>query len=138
MTTEQSGGAVIPEKYADILEKVAFANIATIGPHGEPQNNPVWFEWDGERLKFSQTRTRQKYKNVQRDPRIAVSIIDPDNPYRYLELRGELVQVEEDPDNAFIDKMAKKYIGADEYPYHQPGDERIVLYVEPGHATHMG
>ena len=138
MATEQSGGAVIPEKYADILDKVAFANVATIGPHGEPQNNPVWFEWDGERLKFSQTKTRQKYKNLQREPRVAISIIDPDNPYRYLELRGELVQVEEDPDNAFIDKMAKKYIDMDEYPYHQPGDERIVLYVLPEHATHMG
>jgi PPOX class probable F420-dependent enzyme len=138
MATEQSGGAVIPGKYADILEKVAFANIATIGPHGEPQNNPVWFEWGGERLKFSQTKGRQKYKNLQREPRLAVSIIDPDNPYRYLELRGRVVEVEEDLDNAFIDKMAKKYLDADEYPYHQPGDERIVVYVEPEHATHMG
>lgn len=138
MATEQSGGAVIPEKYADILEKVAFANIATIGPDGGPQNNPVWFDWDGEHFKFSQTRGRQKYKNLQRDPRIAVSIIDPDDPYRYMEIRGRVVAIEEDPGNTFINKMAKRYIGADEYPYHQPGDERVVMHVEPEHATHMG
>lgn len=138
MASEQSGSAVIPQKYADILEKVAFANIATVGPNGEPQNNPVWFEWDGERFKFSQTKTRQKYKNLQREPRLAISIIDPDNPYRYMELRGRLTEIEEDPDNAFINKMAKKYIDADEYPYHQPGDERVVVYVTPEHATHMG
>ena len=135
MNTESSR---IPEGYEDLLETNALVHVATIGPDGEPQNNPVWFDWDGEHVKFSQTKTRQKYKNVSRDPRLALSIVDPENPYRYIEIRGEVKKVEEDPDNNFINAMAKKYLGLDEYPYHQPGDERIVVYVEPGHTTQMG
>lgn len=130
--------SVIPEKYADILDSKSLAHIATIGPNGAPQNNPVWFDWDGSQVKFSQTKTRQKYKNLQRDSRISLSIVDPENPYRYLELRGQVSKVEEDPENEFINAMAKKYLDKDIYPFHQPGDERVVLYVEPEHATHMG
>ncbi|CAN5912143.1 PPOX class F420-dependent oxidoreductase [soil metagenome] len=128
----------IPEDYRDLLETTALIHVATIGPGGEPQSNPVWFDWDGEHIKFSQTKTRQKYKNVGREPRIAVSVVDPENPYRYLEVRGEVTEVEEDPDNDFINAMAKKYLGMDEYPYYQPGDERVVLYVKPEHTTQMG
>ena len=128
----------IPEGYRDLLESTALVHVATLGPDGEPQNNPVWFDWDGEHIKFSQTKTRQKYKNVGRDPRIAFSIVDPENPYRYLEVRGEVSKIEEDPDLAFINSMAKKYLGQDEYPNHQPGDERVVVFVEPEHTTQMG
>lgn len=135
MTTENGQ---IPQGYRDLLETTALIHVATIGPDGEPQSNPVWFDWDGENIKFSQTKTRQKYRNVERDPRIAVSLVDPENPYRYLEVRGEVTEVEEDPDNDFINAMAKKYLGMDEYPYHQPGDERIILYVKPEHTTQMG
>ena len=123
---------VIPENYSDLLSSTALA------PKGEPQNNPVWFDWDGEHVKFSQTKTRQKYRNLQRDPRVALSMVDPENPYRYLEIRGELTQVEEDPNLDFIDSIAKKYLGMDKYPYHQPGDERVILYVKPHHTTQMG
>jgi PPOX class probable F420-dependent enzyme len=128
---------VIPESYEDLLASTAVAHIATIGPHGEPQNNPVWFGWDGEHLMFSQTKTRQKYRNIKRDPRIAVSIVDPENHLRYLEVRGEVVRIDEDPDLEFINSMAKKYLGLDKYPYHQPGDERVVIVIEPRHATYM-
>lgn len=128
---------VIPDKLKDLLEGTAFAHVATVGPNGEPQNNPVWFGWDGEHIKFSQTKTRQKYKNVGREPRIALSILDPENPYRYLEVRGEVERIEEDPDNAFINSMAKKYMDKDEYPFHQPGDERVALFVRPDHTTAM-
>ena len=128
----------IPEGYEDILESTALAHVATIGPHGEPQCNPVWFDWDGEHVKFSQTKTRQKYQNLNRDRRIALSIVDPENPYRYLEIRGEVVRIEEDPNINFISAMAKKYLGLDKYPYHQPGDERVVVFVRPEHTTQMG
>ena len=129
---------VIPGTHADLLDTIALAHVATVGPEGEPQVNPVWFDWDGEHLRFSQTTTRQKYRNVQRDPRIALSIVDPENPYRYLELRGRVVEIEPDPERAFINKMAKKYLGEDVYPWHRPGDERIVIVVEPERTTHMG
>ena len=129
---------MIPDTHRDILDKAGFAHIATIGPSGEPHSSPVWYDWDGEHFLFSQTKTRQKYKNLLRDPRVAVSVTDPDNPYRYLEIRGVLDGVEEDEGNAFINAMAKKYMNEDVYPWHQPTDERIVMKVKPGHTTTMG
>ena len=136
MTTE-NGKTGIPEVYEDLLRSTAVAHVATIGPKGEPQVNPVWFD-PGRRVKISQTETRQKYKNVGRDPHIVLSIVDPENHLRYIEIRGEVVRVEENPNIDFISSMAKKYLGVDRYPNHQPGDERIVLYVEPRHTTQMG
>ncbi len=106
--------AVVPEDREDILTKRSFAHVATIGPHGEPQSNPVWFEWDGEYIKFSQTTTRQKYRNLKRDSRIALSVHDPDS---------------------FINKMSKKYLGQETYPPESPGEERVVVYVRPEHTT---
>lgn len=129
---------MIPKTHRDILETKGFANVATIGPMGEPQVNPVWFDWDGESLRFSQTTTRQKVRNLRRNPRIAVSILDPNNPYRYLEIRGR-AKIEDDVNNAFIDKMAQKYLGQEHYPWHQPGDERLVVVViELDHTTTFG
>ena len=128
----------IPEKYADLLTAKALAHVATVGPHGEPQVNPVWFGWDGQHLLFSQTTTRQKIKNLEREPRIAVSIVDPSNDFRYLELRGRVVEVRPDPDKAFIDEMANKYLGVEKYPWNQPGDERVVVVVAPERTTQMG
>lgn len=129
---------MIPGEFLDLLSSTALAHIATIGPKGEPQSTPVWFGWDGMYLSFSQTKARQKYKNVLRDPRIALSIVDPANPYRYLEIRGKVVRIDEDADVAFINSMAKKYMGQDIYPWHRPGDERVVIVVEPEHTSHMG
>jgi hypothetical protein len=128
----------IPESHKDLLEGQTFAHVATIGPNGEPQNNPVWVEFDGRNIKFSQTKGRQKYRNVQREPRVSLSITDPKNPYRYLEVRGKVARIEDDSSNAFIDKMAKKYLGQEQYPWHQPGDQRVVVVVEPEHTSQMG
>lgn len=126
--------------YEDLLawETKTLAHAATIGPNGEPQNNPVWFDWDGTNIYFSQTKSRQKYRNVQAEPRVALSIVDPTNPYRYLELRGSVIRIDEDPDKTFINKMAKKYIDQDVYPWSQPGDERVVLVITPEHTSKMG
>ena len=129
---------MIPEQYHDLLASTALAHIATIGPNGEPQVTPVWFGWDGEHVLFSQTTTRQKYRNVQREPRISLSIVDPANPLRYLEIRGRVVEVRPDPDKAFIDQMAAKYMGVETYPWNQPGDERVVVVIEPERTTRMG
>jgi hypothetical protein len=75
---------------------------------------------------------------VQQEPRVALSIVDPENPYRYLEIRGTVERIDPDPDRAFINSMAKKYIGQDVYPWHVPGDERVVLVVKPEHTSQMG
>jgi PPOX class probable F420-dependent enzyme len=128
----------IPASHADLLSSTALAHVATIGPDGHPQSNPVWYGWDGSHVLFSQTTGRQKYRNLQQHPSLALSIVDPANPYRYLEIRGTVAEIVEDPDNAFINSMAKKYIDQDVYPWHQPGDQRVVVKVLPTHTTQMG
>jgi PPOX class probable F420-dependent enzyme len=128
---------VIPQSATDILKTHGFAHIATIGNKGEPNSSPVWFDWDGTYLKFSQTTGRQKYHNVQRDPHIALSITDPKNPYHYLEIRGKVVRVEDDTDYRFINSLAKKYLGVDKYPNLQPGEHRVILYVQPERTSTM-
>ena len=128
----------IPEQYRDILDKPSFWHVATLGPEGAPQSTPVWADFDGTHVRFSQTRGRQKFRNLEANPAIAMSAVDPDNSYRYLEIRGRLVGVEDDADLAFINSMAKKYMGLDQYPYHQPGDERVVMVIEPTGSTSMG
>ena len=130
--------SVIPASHADLLDKQTFWHIATMGPDDEIQSSPVWGGWDGEHFVFSLTRGRQKYENLVRNPTIALSGIDPENPYRYLEIRGTVVRVDDDSSNEFIDSMAKKYMGVDEYPFHQPGDERVVMVVTPTHTSQMG
>ncbi|MFQ5967699.1 MAG: PPOX class F420-dependent oxidoreductase [Acidimicrobiia bacterium] len=129
---------MIPTSHEDILEGAGFGHVATIGPRGEPQCNPVWYHWDGKHLRFSQTTTRQKLANLHRDSRIAISILDPDDPYRYLEVRGQMIEVEDDPDFEFIDRMAKKYLGRDDYPWRRHIDHRVVVVVEAEHTTFMG
>jgi PPOX class probable F420-dependent enzyme len=130
--------AQIPESHSDLLTSNAFAHIASISPKGEIQSSPVWFGWDGEHVLFSLTKGRQKYRNILNDGRIALSLIDPQNPYRYLEIRGKVVRIDEDPDLTFINSMAKKYLNQDKYPWHQPEDERVVIVVEPQRFSKMG
>ena len=129
---------IIPARFNDLLASTALAHIATVGPKGEPQTSPVWFDWDGTHLRFSQTTTRQKYRNLEREPRIAISIVDPTNPYRYIEIRGTVERLEPDPDLSFINQMSKKYLGIDRYQGHQPGDVRMVVVVRPTHTVQMG
>ena len=132
----QTDTTPILETHRDILEKKGFAHIATIGPNGEPQSTPVWYGWDGTDLKFSTTKARQKYRNLVRNPQASASILDPDDPYRYLEIRGA-AEIEDDPDKTFIDEMSRKYMGRD-FPGNQPGDERVVVKIRPEHVTTEG
>jgi PPOX class probable F420-dependent enzyme len=130
--------SVIPSSHADLLDKPVFWHVATNGTDGTLHTSPVWAGWDGEHFVFSLTTGRQKYRNLQADPTIAVSSLDPEDPYRYLEIRGRVVRFDDDSTNQFIDSMAKKYKGLDAYPFHQPGDQRVVVVVEPIRAIAMG
>jgi PPOX class probable F420-dependent enzyme len=131
-------GAVIPDQYADVLASTALAHVATLGPDGEPQSSPVWFGWDGTHLRFAQvTGYQQKLRNLQRDPRVALSIIDPANPYRYLEIRGRVERIDPDPDWAFINAMTRKYLGQERYPFGKPGDEWLIVVIRPERTTQM-
>jgi PPOX class probable F420-dependent enzyme len=131
--------ATIPDSHKDLLTtKKAFAQLATLNPDGSPQVTPVWVDFDGEHVIFNSAKGRQKDKNVRREPRVAVALIDPDNPYRYLEIRGKVVEITEQGAAEHIDKMAKKYLGVDKYPYGQPGEVRVIYKIKPEHTTVMG
>lgn len=133
-----SENSVIPESHKDLLESTALAAVATVGPGGAPQVNPVWFGWDGALLSFSQTTVRQKLRNLHKDERIALSIVDPANPYRYLEIRGKVVEFIPDPEKAFIDAMSQKYLGLEKYPWGTAEEQRVIVVVEPERALTMG
>lgn len=121
---------VIPESHHDIVKGNNYAHVAMVMPNGSLANNTVAFVWDGEYVRFSTLKARQKYKNLANDQRVALCIPDPQNPWRYLEIRGN-VKIEEDTDRAFINSIAKKYLNQDAYPFDKPGDERITFTVIP-------
>jgi PPOX class probable F420-dependent enzyme len=129
---------VIPDAYADIFKKTAFAHLATLMPNGQPQVTPVWIDYDGRHILFNTAEGRQKDKNLQRDKRVSLSMTDPDNPYRYLEVRGQVVERTKSGADQHIDKMAKKYLGKDKYPFRQEGEVRVIYKIDPQHVTKMG
>jgi PPOX class probable F420-dependent enzyme len=130
--------ATIPETYNDLLQKKAFAQLATISPDGTPQVTPVWFEFDGRNIVVNTAKGRVKDKNMRRDPRVGVNIQDPDNPYRHVSIRGKVVEITEKGADEHIDKLTKKYTGQDKYPYRGPGEVRVIYKIEPEHAHAMG
>jgi PPOX class probable F420-dependent enzyme len=124
--------ATIPATHADLLTtKTAFANVATLNPDGSPQVTPVWVDFDGTHVLINTAKGRVKAKNLAREPRVALSIADPDNAYRYLGIQGRVVEMTETGGDAHIDKMAKKYLGKDSYPFRAPGEVRLIVKISP-------
>jgi hypothetical protein len=131
--------AVIPENYLDLLEqKKAFAHLATIMPDGSPQVTPVWFDYTGGMIRVNTAKGRVKARNLREGAPVAMSILDPDNPYRYIQIRGRVKRVVEQGADQHIDSLAKKYLGKDKYPFAQPGEVRIMYEIEPFAAHAMG
>jgi PPOX class probable F420-dependent enzyme len=126
---------VIPDSHLDLFKKKAFAHLATLMPDGQPQVTPVWVDFDGHYVVINTAEGRQKDKNLQRDGRVALSITDPDNPYRYLEVRGHVAERTKNGADQHIDALAKRYLGQDKYPYSQPDEVRVIFKVEPEHIT---
>jgi PPOX class probable F420-dependent enzyme len=126
--------SVIPDSHTDLLERPLFAHFATSREDGWPQVNPMWFAWDGTYLKLTGTTIRYKYKNITRDPKVALSINDPDEPYRYLEVRGTVTDILDDHTGAFFATLASRYGMRLDGP---PGDvaHRIVYVIRPDRAT---
>ena len=118
--------SVIPSAYAHLLDLPLYGSLGTIRPDNTVQVNPMWFEYDGEFLRFTHTTQRAKYRNLQKNPSMSYSIIDPDNPFHYLELRGKLVDVIADPTGAYYVHMGKRYGNADQQA---PADsaDRVIL-----------
>ena len=130
--------AIIPDKYLDLFQKKAFANLATLMPDGSPQVTPVWVDFDGSYVLVNSARGRQKDKNMKPNAKVSLAIMDPDNPYRYLEIRGTVDAITEQGADAHIDKMAKKYMGKDTYPYRQPSEVRVIYKIKPTKTSQMG
>jgi PPOX class probable F420-dependent enzyme len=129
------GQTVIPDSHLDLFKKKAFANLATLMPGGEPQVTPVWVDYDGRYVLINTAENRQKDKNLTRDARVALAIMDPDNPYRYLEIRGRVAERTHDGADQQIDSLAKRYLGKDKYPFRQPGEVRVIFKIQPEHTT---
>jgi PPOX class probable F420-dependent enzyme len=130
--------ASIPQSHADLLSKPAFASFATINPDGSPQVTPVWCDFDGTNILINTARGRKKARNLERNKRVAMAIIEPQNPYRYLGVEGHVVEMTESGAEAHIDKMAKKYLGQDKYPYRQPGEKRVIVKIAPDKVHTVG
>ncbi|MFB6105468.1 MAG: PPOX class F420-dependent oxidoreductase [Halobacteriaceae archaeon] len=123
--------ASIPDAFVDLLERETFAHVATLAPDGRPHVTPVWIDHDGDDVLFNTAEGRVKTRNVRADERVALSVTDPDDPYRYLAIRGDVVEVTTEGADDHIDELARRYMGVDEYPNHQPGVDRIIVRVRP-------
>jgi PPOX class probable F420-dependent enzyme len=129
----------IPDKYLDLLQKKkAFATLATAMPDGSPQVTPVWFDYSGGRVRVNTAKGRVKARNLKKGAPVALAIIDPDNPYRYIQIRGRVERVTEEGADRHIDSLAKKYLGKDKYPNAAPGEVRLMCEIEPTSASGMG
>ena len=120
------------DNYLDLLQqKKAFAGLATIMPDGTPQVTPVWFDYHGGRVRVNTAKGRVKARNLKPGAAVALAVMDPDNPYRYVQIRGRVTNATETGADAHIDSLAKKYLGKDQYPFRQPGEVRIMYEIEP-------
>lgn len=128
----------IPKSHADILSKPAFAHLSTLMPDGGPQASAVWVDTDGPYIVVNSAEGRLKDRNVRRDPRVAISVTDPENPYRSMTIRGRVSKITNEGADAHIDRMAKKYMGVEEYPFRTPEEVRVMYYIEPEKVSVMG
>ncbi|MEK7878876.1 MAG: PPOX class F420-dependent oxidoreductase, partial [candidate division NC10 bacterium] len=128
----------IPAQYHDLFQKKAFAHLATINGDGTPQVTPVWVDFDGTHIRFNTARGRVKERNLRRTPQVALAILDPDNPYRYLRVSGRVVEITEQGAEAHIDALAQKYLGQDRYPFRKAGEVRMLCKILPEKAAGQG
>jgi PPOX class probable F420-dependent enzyme len=130
--------ATIPESHKDLFNKPAIASLATVSADGIPQVTPVWCDFDGTHVLVNTARGRKKARNLEQSKRVALAIIDPQNPYRYLGIQGRVADMTENGADPHIDKMAKKYLGKDKYPYRAPGEVRVLVKIAPEKVHTVG
>ncbi|MDR7276261.1 PPOX class F420-dependent oxidoreductase [Catenuloplanes atrovinosus] len=119
----------VPQSHADLLDRPVFAHLATIRPDGSPQSSVMWFAWDGEVIRMTHTKTRQKFRNLEREPRVALSILDPQDEYRFLEVRGVVEKIEDDDAEAsFYASLQQRY--GNVYPI-PDADVRVIMTIRP-------
>ena len=128
---------IIPENFKDLLDKKALANLATTMPDGTPQVTPLWFDFDGTHIRINSAKGRQKDRNMRSRPAVALAIVDPDNPYRYIQLRGQVVEITEDGADDHIDALAMTYLN-EKYPNHTANEVRVIYLIEITSVSTMG
>jgi PPOX class probable F420-dependent enzyme len=128
----------IPQNYLDLFDKKAFGYLATIMPDGSPQVTPVWVDFDGAHVRFNSALGRVKDKNVRREPRVSITIQDPGNPYRYLQVRGRVVEITETGAQDHANNLSQKYTGKPVYQKRSPDEVRVVYKIEPMKVSSMG
>ena len=129
----------IPAGFLDLLSvKTAFASIATLQPDGSPQVTPVWFDYTNGKVRVNTAKGRVKARNMSVGSKVALSIMDPDNAYRYIQIRGTVTNETTEGAIAHIDSLAKKYMGKDVYPFHNAKDVRVIYEITPSAAQTMG
>jgi PPOX class probable F420-dependent enzyme len=130
--------ARIPDNYLDLLnQKKAFANLATMMADGSPQVTPVWFDYTDGKIRVNTAKGRVKSRTLKPGALVALAIMDPDNAYRYVQIRGRVARAVEAGADAHIDSLAKKYLGKDTYPFRQPGEVRVMYEIEPASVSGM-
>ena len=117
---------MIPDEHRDLLENPNYGSLGTVRPDGTVQVNPMWFEFDGEHLRFTHTSTRQKFRNLQHNPSMSLMVFDPERPYRYVEVRGRLIAAEPDPTGAFYVRLGQRYGNAEQAAPPDSAD-RVIL-----------
>ncbi|RKD95765.1 PPOX class F420-dependent oxidoreductase [Halopiger aswanensis] len=124
--------AAIPEEFHDLFEKETFAHVATLTDEGLPHVTPVWIDYDADdnRILVNTERGRQKERNVQKNPGVGISMVDPDNPYQHLSIIGEVDEITTEGAREHIDELAQRYMGEDEYP-NPIQTERVILRIRP-------
>ena len=131
--------ADIPAAFDDLMASPkAFAHLATVNSGGAPQVTPVWFDVRDGKVRVNSAKGRVKSRNMQEGAKVALSILDPDNSYRYIQIRGTVTRVTQEGGDAHIDSLAKKYLGKDSYPFRQAGEVRVIFEITPGSVNVMG
>jgi PPOX class probable F420-dependent enzyme len=125
-----SNAQITPE-IEQLLKEASYAQIATLMPDGSPQLTQVWIDFDGTHLIVNTVASHQKVRNARRDPRVAVNVHDPSRPFRVANFRGRVVEITSEGADQHIDSMARKYLGADTYPFRRPGQQRVMLKIQP-------
>ena len=122
---------MLSNEQKQFFKKPNFGHLATLEPDGSPQVTPVWIDVDDEHILINTAKGRKKVRNIQRDPRVSVEVADQENPYSMLSVQGKVVEITSEGADAHIDAMAKKYLGKDTYPFRQPGEERLIMRIQP-------
>jgi PPOX class probable F420-dependent enzyme len=131
--------ATVPQEYRDLLDdRPVLVSLATIQPDGQPQVTPVWINMEGDLLRVNTAKGRQKHINMAERPMVTVLALDPDNAFRYVEVRGRVASITEEGGDAHIDALAKKYLGAESYPFRNPAETRLVISIEPTRVLASG